>query len=177
MALLLRAFVRLARYNRWMNERLHEKAACLSDAERRLDRGAFFKSIHGTCNHLILGDRLWITHWAAQSLLPAVPAVLRLDDIEGLDAELYADFGAMRAARRDLDDWLVAALDSADGSLLERESVERWPDGRVIRRPCWIELQHLFNHQTHHRGQLTALLMQAGIDPGVTDIVALPDDA
>ena len=76
---MLDAFRRLARYNRWMNARLYGRAATLPDAERRADRGAFFGSIQGTLNHLLLGDRLWITHWAAQRLLPAV---------SGYDAEM-----------------------------------------------------------------------------------------
>jgi uncharacterized damage-inducible protein DinB len=114
---MLEAFQQLARYNRWINTRLDAHVATLTDAERRADRGAYFESIHGTLNHLILADRLWITHGSNQSLMPAVPEALRLDDIERLDAELYAEF---------------------------------------------------------EDGQVTTLLMQAGIDPGVTDIVALP---
>ncbi len=166
---------RLARYNRWMNRRLYAACDQLGDAGRRADRGAFFRSIHGTLNHLALGDRLWLTHWSGQGVLPPLDAAIRLDDVDSLAQELYPDYAALAAARRQIDDILVAVLDAASAQALQRECVETWPDGRTIRRAWWLELQHLFNHQTHHRGQVTTLLMQAGVDPGVTDLVAMPE--
>jgi uncharacterized damage-inducible protein DinB len=167
-------FERFAAYNRWMNQRLYAAARQLCDEQRRADHGAYFKSIHGTLNHLVLSDRLWLTHWAAQGHVAALPAELQLPDVDDLGQELYPDFDSMHAAREALDACLVTACASWTAESLERESVEAWPDGVVIRRPLWQDVQHVFNHQAHHRGQLTTLLMQSGIDPGVTDIVTLP---
>src|SRR5436853_605028 len=95
----------MARYNRWMNERLYECCAGLADAERKRNVGAFFKSIHGTLNHLLLGDRVWMGRFTGEPFVPA-----------SLAQELYADFGELRSQRQRLDqailDW-VATLDEA----------------------------------------------------------------
>ena len=178
MALLLDALRRQARYNRWMNRKLYACASTLSDAQRRADRGAFFGSVHGTLNHLMLGDRLWLTHWQRQGFGPMLPAQLQLaDDLPSLSLELYAHFDAMHHAREALDALLIDWLAAADEALLRRDSTDTGPDGRRRTTPVWQELQHLFNHQAHHRGQLTTLLTQAGLAFGSTDIIAMPPDA
>jgi uncharacterized damage-inducible protein DinB len=155
----------LAAYNRWMNERLLAHCAGLSDAERKRDRGAFFRSIHGTLNHLLLGDRVWLGRFRGVPL-----------QVASLDQELYADFDELRAERArtdaEIEAW-AAALSPADfpGTLRYTSFVS--PAPRAF--PFWAAATHFFNHQAHHRGQLTTLLMQAGVDPGVTDLVWLPE--
>lgn len=153
-----------ARYNRWMNERLFDRCAELSDEERKQDRGAFFKSIHGTLNHLLLADRLWLGRLTGQPY-----------PFTSLDQELFADFAALRTARGETDDALdawVAGL--TDESLAAPFSFHSISQNRVVRLPLWQCVLQVFNHQTHHRGQLTTLLSQAGIDPGLTDLLWLP---
>jgi uncharacterized damage-inducible protein DinB len=155
----------LAAYNRWMNERLYALCAELADAERKRDRGAFFRSIHGTLNHGLLGDRLWLGRFTATPFAVA-----------GLDQELYADFDELRRERERTDGEIVrwvASLTPTDfeGTLHYTSFVS--PAPRAY--PFWAALTHFFNHQTHHRGQLTTLLMQAGKDPGVTDLIWLPE--
>jgi uncharacterized damage-inducible protein DinB len=154
----------LARYNRWMNQRLYAACAGLDDAQRKQDRGAFFGSIHGTLNHLLVGDTAWMNRFTGQPL-------------GGLHAraELHADFRDLRAARERLDaeilDWAAAIRQS----WLEADfTYTSMVDGGSHTRPAWQLVTHLFNHQTHHRGQLTTLLFQLGIDPGVTDLPAMP---
>ena len=161
---MLTVFRTMARYNRWMNERLYDCCERLNDEERRLDRGAFFRSIHGTLNHLLLGDRLWLSRFLAREFR-----------VGSLADELYADFAELRRERAQTDaeilEW-VRALDEARlaGTLRFRSVV-----GNKDRAfPMWFAAQQFFNHQTHHRGQLTTLLSQAGIDPGVTDLLWLP---
>lgn len=140
------AYVRtMAAYSRWMNERLYALCAELPDAERKRDRAAFFCSIHGTLNRLLLADRLWLGRFTG------VPFA-----IEGLDQELHADFDELSRARAGTDD----AIDAWVATLDDEE--------------LWLPVAHFFNHQTHHRGQLTTLLEQAGRDPGVTDLIRLP---
>lgn len=154
----------LARYGRWMNERLYAAASRLDDEERKRDRGAFFGSIHRTLNHLVWADRAWLGRFTGVPYTE--PAY---------GADLYDDF-AMLGAERDRTD--TAILDWAgnvkaewlEGTLEYRAL----GDGRRRQVPAWIAAAHLFNHATHHRGQVTALLKQAGQDCGVTDLPYLP---
>jgi len=158
----------LARYNRWMNEKLYALAATLSDDARKRDAGAFFKSIHGTLNHLLLADRVWLSRFKGVS----APAEFMAPGIRSLDQELYPDFDELRRERALTDDELstwVAGL--AQEQLAAPLVYER--RGQKIESPLWWAIAHVFNHQTHHRGQITTLLMQQGFDPGVTDLFAM----
>jgi len=162
----------MAVYNRWMNERLYAVCAPIPDAERKSDRGAFFKSIHGTLNHLLFGDRAWLGRFLGADRNDSNGRfyILRTDYI------LFDDFDALRAERAWLDGeierwaagltavWLAADFTWTSGI-----------DGKTRTFPGWLLATHMFNHQTHHRGQLTTLLMQLGVDPGATDIPWMPD--
>ncbi len=137
-----------AGYNAWCNERLYAAASRLSDADYRADRGAFFKSVHGTLNHLLIGDRIWMHRFTGEGELP-----------KSLDAILYDDFAALRAARRAEDlriSRYVESLSDADfaGSIRYRTFV----NPATIEQQLAPALDHFFNHQTHHRGQAHALL-------------------
>ena len=157
---LLNHYVALARYNRWMNEKVYARAAELSDEERKRDRQAFFKSIHGTLNHLLLGDRIWLARFAK-----ATPAVVPLD------TELYTGFEELRRERAETDNALEAWVASLDDARLAAPFAYT-RQGTAYEQPLWCLALHVFNHQTHHRGQVTTLLAQAGKDPGVTDLIA-----
>ena len=140
--------VMFAGYNRWANERLYEAAAKLSDADYRADRGAFFKSMHGTLNHLLVGDRLWMRRFTGDGQVPTT-----------LDAILFEDFGELRAARRAEDERILRYANA-----LTDTDLAGWIRYRTITNPAEMEqqlapaLDHFFNHQTHHRGQAHALL-------------------
>lgn len=154
----------MAAYNRWMNETVYAAAARLSDAERKRDLGAFFKSLHGTLNHLLVGDRLWLGRFTGAPVT-----------FPSLGHELYADFGELRRERGQTDaaiEAMAAAItpERLAGPLLYRSLL----NPRDVTIPFGFALTGFFNHQTHHRGQATTLLMQLGIDPGVTDLIALP---
>lgn len=159
----------MARYNRWMNDKLYTVAEKLTDAERKQDRGAFFGSIHRTLNHLLLADRVWLGRFTGASL---EAGELGPGGIRSLDQELYADFEELRRERAKTDD----AIDAFASTLSEERLAA---DLRYLRHgvpnefPLWHAVAHLFNHQTHHRGQVTTLLVQAGHDPGVTDLFAM----
>lgn len=160
----IETFRTLARYNRWMNERLYGVCAGISDAERKRDRGAFFKSLHGTLNHLLLADKLWMGRF-----------VDRPFRVDALDQELYADFDALRAERARMDEEILAFTASLDDAALEQDfrfTTLVNPGEHVF--AFRHVLLHFFNHQTHHRGQLTTLIKQAGHEPGVTDLMWLP---
>lgn len=159
----------MARYNRWMNEKIYAVATKLTDEERKRDRGAFFGSIHRTLNHILVGDRVWLgrLHGIVLKEGEFGPGGIR-----SLDHELYTDFDELRLERGQTDDELDAYVASlTDDNLAANLRYER--RGRMMEFPLWQVMTHVFNHQTHHRGQVTTLLMQAGHDPGVTDFIAM----
>ena len=154
----------LARYGRWMNERMYATVAAMSDDERKRDRNAFFGSIHRTLNHLVWADSIWLSRFTGGTYAE-----------RAWGTDLYDDFDALAQARARTD---TAILDWAGqlepGWLASTFEYRSAGDGRLRRLPAWIAATHLFNHATHHRGQLTTLIKQAGADPGVTDLPYLP---
>ncbi|HWA73063.1 MAG TPA: DinB family protein [Polyangiaceae bacterium] len=157
-----------ARYNRWMNDRLYAHAATLSDEARKRDAGAFFKSIHGTLNHLLLADRVWLARFQGV----VVSDEFMGPGIRSLDQELYANFEELRRERALTDEELSTFVAALSPERLSAPLVYKRL-GKTIEAPLWWAVAHLFNHQTHHRGQITALFTQQGYDPGVTDLFAM----
>jgi uncharacterized damage-inducible protein DinB len=157
-------FGRMALYNRWMNTRLMETCSQLSDEERKQQRGAPFGSIHGLWNHLLLCDRLWLARFEGAPLPHS-----------RLDEEIYSNWDELKAERERTDDAIDNYLVTLDEEKLASTlHVTAMSTGRQFEMPLWIAAQHFFNHQTHHRGQITALMEQGGLDCGVTDIAAMP---
>ncbi len=141
-------YTMFAGYNAWCNERLYAAAAQLSDADYRADRRAFFKSLHGTLNHLLVGDRIWMHRFTGKGDLPA-----------SLDAILYEKFTDLRTARQAEDAKIsryVGAL--SDGDLAGTIRYRTFSNPADIEQQLAPALDHFFNHQTHHRGQAHALL-------------------
>jgi uncharacterized damage-inducible protein DinB len=165
----------LARYNAWFNERLYGACETLPDVERRRDRGAFFGSIHGTLNHLVWGDKLWLARFVAQGLgsESLSPALLHVPEGAKHATLLFDDWAALKAERVRLD----AAIEAWTAGLPPDAPLRtmRYSNTQGVRRehPAWKALTHFFNHQTHHRGQVTTLLMQSGVDVGMTDLISL----
>lgn len=158
------AYCRLmARYNRWQNEAVYAAAATLPDGTRKRNMGAFFKSIHGTLNHLLVADWVWLAR------LHAEPRT-----VDALDQELYADFDELRRVRVATDDRIDRWVATLTSERLAAELHYTRVTGGDCTNPIAFALSHLFNHQTHHRAQAGTLLMQCGVDPGVTDLIALP---
>ena len=157
----------MAAYNSEMNRRLYAAAAELPDAARREDRGAWFGSIHGTLCHLLWGDRQWMSRldgWEKPP--PGIPNSPRLIE----------DFAELRAARAEADARIEAWAAAATAATLAGEL--RWYSGGMradMVQPRWITLVHMFNHQTHHRGQVHAMLTQAGVRPAATDLPFILD--
>lgn len=167
----------LADYNRWMNERLYGLAAPMGDAALREDRGAFFGSLFGTFSHILVADTIWLKRFAGHSTCgDGLAALVDMPWLQSLDELPCADFAALRQQREWLDgmivDW-VATLTAAD---LEVALDYKTMKGVAGHRRFGSLLLHFFNHQTHHRGQITTLLTQAGIEVGVTDLlVRIPE--
>jgi uncharacterized damage-inducible protein DinB len=154
----------MASYNSWMNGKVYDTAGRLPAEEIERDRGAFFKSILGTLNHLLFADLVWVGRFKEGRS--------RVSDKTKL---LHEEFGALRSARETLDaeiqDW-AAGLDEA--WLAQNLTFQTLDGTAAFNFPAWIMVTHMFNHQTHHRGQITTLLTQAGQDVGVTDYLGLP---
>jgi uncharacterized damage-inducible protein DinB len=165
----------LARYNRWFNQRLYEACTKLPDVERKADRAAFFRSIHGTMNHLVWADRLWLLRFAKQGVdFQALRGdILDLPEGATHPTEIHADWEALRAGRDELDAAIEGWVAEMPQDFPLRTMRYANTKGVVREHPMWQALTHFFNHQTHHRGQVTTLLAQAGIDPGTTDLIAL----
>ncbi|MCA3600841.1 MAG: DinB family protein [Methylobacterium sp.] len=163
-------FVRMmARYNAWQNRSLIEAASGLDDAARRFDRGAFFRSIAGTFNHLYWGDSIWMWRFGATAKPKGGIA-----DSAG-HFETWADF---LAARQSLDQAILDWAEAVPAEWLKGEM--RWNSasaGREVSREHGLLVAHFFNHQTHHRGQIHAMLTAAGAKPDDTDLFLLPDRA
>lgn len=172
---LVQQFRTFARYNAWMNRNLYDVAATLADDERQRDLGAFFRSVHGTFNHLLLADRAWLYRFTKD---PAVGASRDASgaviEIRSLDQILYADFPTLRRERErtdaDLQHWAAGLTPAA---LAAPFTYRAMATGQTYEQPLWCLVTHVFNHQTHHRGQVTTLLKQLGRDPGVTDLAAM----
>lgn len=169
----------LARYNRWFNQRLYAACEPLGEEERQRERGAFFGSIHRTLNHLIVADLVWLKRlrrcgldhgWPSPSLNDQV---LDLPEVFALDTVLYPAWIELRAKREQIDAALQAWLADMPDAFPDWEMRYSNVTGLQRVHPAWQALTHFFNHQTHHRGQATTLLMQAGVDVGVTDLIAL----
>lgn len=150
----------LARFNRWANERIYGCVAELPEPAYREDRGAFFGSVHNTLNHLLVLDRLWRGRLQSTDL-----------GVRSLDQILYDDFEALRAERVLEDDRLIALADGYSGDDLAAPLVYESVDGSTYEVPVGLILNTLFNHQTHHRGQVHCLLTQSGITPPPLDIL------
>ncbi|MGP1394497.1 MAG: DinB family protein [Inquilinaceae bacterium] len=152
-------FRMLATYNRLANQRLYAACAALSDAERRRERPAFFRSIHGTLNHIMVGDRIWLARFEGDT----APST-------GLDAILYDDFTALTDARTAEDARIEAFAGGLTASFLAGHVAYRNNQGRDLTDPVALLVAHFFNHQTHHRGQVHGLLSQTDVPPPSLDM-------
>jgi uncharacterized damage-inducible protein DinB len=158
---------RMARYNRWQNENLYGVADKLSDEERRRERGAFFGSIHKTLSHLLWADRMWMSRFTdvprPAGGIPESPS-------------MYPDWEGLKRERAEFDAKIVAWADGLDPAWLGGDLT--WYSGaakRDLTNEKWLVVTHMFNHQTHHRGQVHCMLTQAGGEPDATDLPRLPE--
>jgi uncharacterized damage-inducible protein DinB len=165
----------LARYNQWMNHKVYQLAAELSDETLRQHRGAFFGSVAGTLNHILVADLIWLNRF--QQLFPdALPQLKHYPKPTALNQQLYTDFQQQWQSRTSLDQLLTDFCAGLDEAALQQVLIYNNMKGEAMHKKFAAVLQHLFNHQTHHRGQLTTLFSQLGLDIGVTDLLMLIDN-
>ncbi|WP_430391411.1 DinB family protein [Dyella sp. 20L07] len=168
---------KMAAYNTWMNDKVYAAAANLPAHEIVADRKAFFGSILATLNHLAVADTIWLQRFAAH---PAHYAMLsafgELPKRTNLAEQLYGDLADLREHRRFLDGVIERWADAVSEGDLDQVLAYANTKGVASRRPFFYVLMHFFNHQTHHRGQVTTLLTQAGVDVGTTDLLMLIEE-
>jgi uncharacterized damage-inducible protein DinB len=141
-------FAMLAGYNAWANARLYDAAQALPDADYRADRGAFFKSVHGTLNHLLVADRIWLRRLTGAGEAP-----------DRLDAILFDDPAELRDAREAEDSRLGAYVEGlSEDDLAGIVRYRTMSYAGEFAQPRAAVLLHVFNHHAHHRGQAHALL-------------------
>ncbi|MCL4766251.1 MAG: DinB family protein [Hyphomicrobiaceae bacterium] len=158
----------MARYNRWQNQSLYGAADTLDDVRRKEPRGAFLGSIHATLNHLLWADRIWM-HRLAGWPAPGPKSI-------GESVDYHQDWNVLASERRASDEAILAWADSLAPAALEGDlSWYSGAAGRELTRPRWLLVTHLFNHQTHHRGQVHCLLTQLGAKPEPTDLPFMPE--
>jgi uncharacterized damage-inducible protein DinB len=154
----------MAEYNRWINQKMYAVCAPIPDAERKADKQAFFKSIHNTLNHLLWADRMWLKRFTGKDYF-----------LTNMGKPLYDDFQILRTEREKMDEeiveWGVQVKEDWLKGTITFESVSY---KKVFTLPVKVAVVQMFNHQTHHRGQVTTLLSQMGVDYGSTDVPLMP---
>ncbi len=153
-------FQTMARYNAGANQRLYTACSQLSDADYRRERPGAFGSVHLTLNHILLGDRLWMARFTEPEIQTTPP----------LRTELYDDFSSLRAAREREDARIQEFMNGLEESFLEGEISYVNNAGQLCHDPAPLILAHVFNHQTHHRGQIQIMLSETPVSPPSLDM-------
>jgi uncharacterized damage-inducible protein DinB len=158
--IIIEQFQTMADYNQQMNLKIYAICVEIPDEKRKENLDAFFQSIHGTLNHLLYGDRAWMGRFLD-----------KLFFVSNMGKEMYADFNQLRQEREITDREIIGWSRKLSTEWLEKPfEYTSFVDRKTRTLPTWLLVTHMFNHQTHHRGQLTTLLSQLGYDPGITDL-------
>ena len=156
-------FLMMANYNAWANVRLYKMAGALSDEDYRKDVGAYFSSLHGTLNHLLVADRIWMRRLTGTGDHPA-----------RLNAILFDDLSALRAARVAEDTRIVEYVQGLDEASLDQPCRYNTLSGAVQEQRLREILAHVFNHEAHHRGQAHTILTMLGVtEPEPLDLLIM----
>jgi len=164
----------MAEYNEWMNAKLYEAAMTLSNEEIAANRKAFFGSIIGTLNHLVVADTVWLkrfathpTNYSTLKFVKELPMPISLDQL------LFNDIRSLSARRKELDQIINDWAHSINEEDLDYVMAYSNMKGIASSKNYFSLVMHFFNHQTHHRGQAATLLSQADVDVGITDLLAI----
>lgn len=170
-------FITLAKYNQWMNNNLYQHCTKLGQTAIEQEQGAFFGSILRTLNHLYIGDLFWLSRCKED------PTLLQPKDDAGnpikltaLDQIVFKDIETLYQQRQQLDTNIVHYIESLEPEALNSIVSYQTSGHEPRENPLNLVLTHWFNHQTHHRGQITTLLSQQGIDVGITDLIYIKDN-
>lgn len=161
-----------AKYNTNFNRKLFEVVGQLTPEQRERDLGAFFGSVNATLNHILLADRVWLERLRESGHdFPALDEADLEFEIQALDQPATTDFTTLLHDRIATDQVIAAWVEDLTDAILAAPMRYQTRAGQTREHAVWVAVSHLFNHQTHHRGQVTTLLKQLGFDAGVTDFV------
>ena len=167
----------MADYNQWMNQKVYEAAGTLPEHVLHENKGAFFGSIFGTLNHIAVADTLWLQRFAAALQSHQVLCqITELPPPESLDTLVCETFMPLKIRRQLLDETLSELADELSDAELSQTIRYTNSKGVESSKNLFSLLMHVFNHQTHHRGQVTTLLSQSAVDVGITDLVFIIPD-
>ena len=174
---MLNQLVLFAEYNQLMNQRLFFAAAKLSDEDLKKDCSAFFKSVFGTLNHIMVGDIVWLKRFSEHpSSQEPLSYIAGLEKPKSLSSILFTDLDSLSIERKRIDEILIQWLNGlSETDLNDCISYENMA-GLPFKKQYSSLINHLFLHQVHHRGQVTALISQFGIDFGETDIIEIIEE-
>lgn len=164
----------MAQYNQWMNQSLYTVTAKLSEAKLQEDKQAFFGSIFGTLNHILVADIIWLKRFAKHPAHHSSLEPIRLIESPKALNQIFAiSFEQLQQQRLKLDEIIINWCDELTEKDLNYPLQYNRMNGEPNIKVLDSLMVHFFNHQTHHRGQLTTLLSQEGLDIGVTDLLML----
>ena len=164
----------MASYNEWMNSKLYAAVNSMPLHTIAENKGALFGSMLGTLNHIVVADTIWLKRFAMHpAKFAELAPVLPLPNPTAMDQILFSDFDVLRQHRAFLDSTIVRWANSLTDNQLSVDLEWANTKGIVSNKHFYSLVTHFFNHQTHHRGQATTLLSQAGIDVGTTALLAL----
>jgi uncharacterized damage-inducible protein DinB len=174
---ILNELILLAEYNKLMNHRQYDAVATLAPDDLKKDVGAYFKSVLGTLNHIIVGDIIWLTRFSKHpSSNNALSYFSTFENPKSLNTLVYKDLDLLYEERKNIDrlimQWLGGLNDVDLNSCLQYKNMA----GKDFNKPLVSLINHLFLHQVHHRGQISTLLSQFGVDFGETDIIEIIDE-
>lgn len=163
----------MATYNQCMNEKLYKAAFQLPTIELVAERGAFFGSILSTLNHIAVGDTIWLKRFASHPANYKILQQISTQSPESLDQMLFSEFTLLYNYRKNLDGIIAEWVGTVTEADLDCELHYTNMKNVGANKNFYSLLMHFFNHQTHHRGQVTTLFSQVGVDIGVTDLIAI----
>ncbi len=162
----------LANYNQRMNDGVYDVASRLTEKQLAENRGAYFSSIIGTLNHILVGDTIWLKRFSEHpAKLSSLEYVQSLDNPSALDVVLYEDFYELSRIRRLVDAMIIQFVQELSDNLIASPITYKTMRGEKHTKIFGHVILHFFNHQTHHRGQVSNLLSQLGLDVGITDLL------
>ncbi|MDB6157589.1 MAG: DinB family protein [Gammaproteobacteria bacterium] len=155
-------FVMFASYNKWANARLYRMSGALPQEAYRRNVGAYFGSLHGTLNHLLTADRIWMRRLTGSG-----------DHPNELNAIVCDELQSLHTARETEDERIVTFVETLEEAQFERQCDYRTLNGTPQKQPIGEILAHLFNHQTHHRAQAHTILTLLGVEPDPLDLLLM----
>lgn len=171
-------FELMANYNQWINEKIYAAAHELGAELASQNMGAFFGSVLGTLNHIMVAEVIWLKRFATHPAnFRSIDFLGNIEHPKSLDALLFSDLYSLHKERKHLDQTIIALTEEATETDYDQVLIYSSLKGIPSRKKFGFLMCHFFNHQTHHRGQITTLFNQNGIDIGVTDLAAVIPDA